>query len=285
MLRKILVPVRGDGKGANVLTHAVLLARRFAAHLDVIHCRPRAEDLMPFGVPVPAFLREQFVDQAASVADTVEQELRGLFDRFAAEQDLEVVDRLNGEGPSASWLEEQGKQVDVIKRHGRLSDLIVVAKPDRDQNLGTNTLKASLFNTGRPVLMCPPSETGPESLGERVTIAWNGSVESVRAVAMAFDLLASASAVTILTVDRTEIHSASAQDLADYLAARGVTAEIEQFKSKDKIGLELLQRTAAVGADMMIMGAYGDSHERETIFGGNTQVVVDNATIPVVLVH
>jgi nucleotide-binding universal stress UspA family protein len=35
----------------------------------------------------------------------------------------------------------------------------------------------------------------------------------------------------------------------------------------------------------MVMGAYGDSHEKETIFGGNTQYIVDNANMPVVLVH
>ncbi len=285
MLRKILVPVRGDGKGANVLAHAVLLARRFAAHVEVIHCRPRPEDLVPFGVPVPSFLREQFVEQAASVADTVEQELRGIFDRFATERDIKIVDRLDGDGPSASWVEAQGKQVDVIKRHGRLADLIVVAKPDRDRNLGTNTLKASLFNTGRPVLMCPSTESEPTSLGEKVTIAWDGSVESVRAVSLALDLLSSASNITILTADRPEAHGATAEELAEYLAARGIATEIHQFKSQDKIGLELLKHTAALGADMMIMGAYGDSHERETIFGGNTQVVVDNATLPVVLVH
>jgi nucleotide-binding universal stress UspA family protein len=36
---------------------------------------------------------------------------------------------------------------------------------------------------------------------------------------------------------------------------------------------------------MLIMGAYGESHERETLFGGNTQTVVDRAELPVVLVH
>ena len=41
----------------------------------------------------------------------------------------------------------------------------------------------------------------------------------------------------------------------------------------------------AKGADLLVMGAYHDSYERETIFGGNTQAVVDEATIPVVLVH
>jgi nucleotide-binding universal stress UspA family protein len=33
------------------------------------------------------------------------------------------------------------------------------------------------------------------------------------------------------------------------------------------------------------MGAYGHSHERETLFGGNTQTVVDHAEIPVLLAH
>ncbi len=45
--------------------------------------------------------------------------------------------------PSAERCEEQGKQVDVIKRHRRLAGLVVVAKPDRDRNLGVNTLKAA----------------------------------------------------------------------------------------------------------------------------------------------
>jgi nucleotide-binding universal stress UspA family protein len=47
----------------------------------------------------------------------------------------------------------------------------------------------------------------------------------------------------------------------------------------------LLSASTNLGADMMIMGAYGDSHERETIFGGNTQAVVDNAELPVLLNH
>jgi len=34
MISKILVPVRGDGKGDNVLAHAAVLARGFNAHLE-----------------------------------------------------------------------------------------------------------------------------------------------------------------------------------------------------------------------------------------------------------
>lgn len=285
MISKILVPVRGDGKGENILAHAVVLAARYGAHVQVAHCRPRPEDLAPFGVPIPAFLREQFAKQAAEVSSTVAEGLKESFLRFSTDHGLKVVEKQNGAGPSISWVEKEGKQVDVIKLLGRLSDLILVAKPDRDKNLGTNTLKASLFNTGRPVMMCPDRKTAPTTLGEHVAIAWNGSLESVRSVSLNMDILLNASAVTILTADQTELHSATAQDLADYLAVRGIKAKIDQFKSQGKIGHMLLSRTAAIGADIMVMGAYGDSHERETVFGGNTQVIVDNATIPVVMVY
>jgi len=285
VIRKILVPVRGDGKGENVLAHATLLANRFDAHIEVTHCRPKPSDMLPFGVPVPGFLQEQILQQAGSVADAVEKDLRAAFDRYAQEHALKVVDKQDGPGPSASWVEEEGKQIDIIKHHGRLADLIVVAKPDRDRNLGTNTLKAALFGTGRPVMMCPPRDSEPGVLGDRVAIAWNGSVEAVRAVSLTHDLLARASAVTILTADRSELHSAGADDLAHYLAQRGIEASVDQFPSRGKIGVELLERAGAAAADILVMGAYGDSHEHETLFGGNTQVIVDKATIPVVMVH
>ncbi len=164
----------------------------------------RPEDLTPFGVPITAFLREQFAKRAVEVADTAAEGLKESFLRFSAKHSLKVVEREEGAGPSISWVEKEGKQVDVIKLYGRLSDLIIVAKPDRDKNLGTNTLKASLFNTGRPVLMCPDRETAPTTLGEHVAIAWNGSVESVRSVSLNMDILLNASAVTILTADQTE---------------------------------------------------------------------------------
>jgi nucleotide-binding universal stress UspA family protein len=46
-----------------------------------------------------------------------------------------------------------------------------------------------------------------------------------------------------------------------------------------------LRNTTDLGASLLVMGAYGQSHERETLFGGNTQVVVDTAEVPVVLAH
>ncbi|WP_350333146.1 universal stress protein [Coralliovum pocilloporae] len=284
MIYKIIVPVRGDGKGDNVLAHVAALTKRHRAHVVVTHCRARSEDLLPFGVPIPKFFREQIVEKAQDVADQVEEQLKKEFTELTEAFGLTVTDQPTGKEATATWVEEQGRQVEVIRHHGRLADLIAVAQPDRDRNLGTNTLKAALFHTGTPVMMCPQAETPPKDLGRHVAIGWNGSMEASRAVAMTIGLITMADKVTIFA-GQNQIGGASADDLLKYLALRNIEAEIVPFSPKRNAGRALLDECGNHGVDLLIMGAYGDSHERETLFGGNTQAVVDKAKMPVVFVH
>ena len=285
MIRKILVPVRGDGKGDNVLAHAAALARGFNAHIEVAHCRARPADLMPFGVPIPAMLKEQMLTSFSQVADAEEQGLRQELEGLCKELEVTLTEAPTGKNVTARFVEEAGRQVDVIRHHGRLADVIAVAQPDVDRNLGANTLKSALFHTGRPVLMCPePQGAAPKLLGRNVTVAWNGSLEATRAVALTLGLMNSAQKVTILTV-RGKSAAVTATELQGYLERHGVIAEVAEIKESRTVAKDLLTKSTDLGADLMIMGAYGDSHEREILFGGNTQYVVDHATTPVVLVH
>lgn len=284
MLDKILVPVRGDGKGDNVLAHAAALAHRFGSHIEVAHCRARPEDLMPFGVPLPSFVRDQFLKQSQVLADEVEKGLRGELHALAGRLGLSETDPPHGGTATVSFVEQQGRMVDVIKAHGRLADLIVVPKPDRDRNIGSNSLKAALFRTGRPVMMCPDTANIAADLGASITLGWNGSMEAGRAVALTMDLIAKADKVTILAGTGGEPHGATTEDLVEYLALRNIKAGVIRFTAKNP-GAALLSETKALGASLLVMGAYGDSHERETLFGGNTQTVVDDADLPVVMVH
>jgi len=284
VLDKILVPVRGDGKGDNVLAHAAALAQRFGSHIVVAHCRARPEDLMPFGVPLPSFVRDQLLKQSYDLADEVEQGLRAELHALAMSLGLSETDPPHGGSATISFVEQTGRMVDVIKTHGRLADLIAVPKPDRDRNIGVNSLKTALFRTGRPVLMCPHQDNIPADIGAHLTIGWNGSMEAARAVALTLPLIAGAEKVTILSSGQDEPNGAMTSDLVEYLALRNVKAEVSTFNSRNP-GKGLLDETRAVGATLLVMGAYGDSHERETLFGGNTQTVVDEATLPVVMVH
>ena len=285
MLRKILVPVRGDGKGDNVLAHAAALARGFNAHIEITHCRAKPEDLLPFGVPIPAAVRAQLTQSSTELFDAEEAGLRAELEALAKTLNLTLTDKPTGSAVTASFVEESGRQIDVIRHHGRLADLIAVAKPDIDRNIGTNTLKAALFSTGRPVLMCP--ETGgtvAEELGRNIVIAWDGSLEASRAVISTLPLLAAAKQVTIVTAAGKPI-SVTADELRDYLAAHDVSASVQIIEAKPNVARAVLDTANKVGADMMILGAYSRNQELERLLGGTTQYIVDHATIPVIMTN
>ncbi|MEM9582615.1 MAG: universal stress protein [Pseudomonadota bacterium] len=284
MLSKILVPVRGDGMVETVLGHASALAKHHGAHILVAHCRARTEDLMPYSRALPGFARDTMIEQARELADQQEQALRQKLHALAQSLELLETEQPDGGTPSIAFVEEYGMMADVIKHNGRLADLVVVAKPDRDRNLGGNALKSALFRTGRPVLMCPPQKAAPQDFGSRVTVAWNGSLEASRAVATTLDLAKAAQSVTILSGGKGEPKGASAEELLGYYRLRGIAADIHRFDAHNPADA-LLDKTVELGAQLLVMGAYGHNHERETLFGGNTQAVVDKAEIPVIFVH
>lgn len=284
MLRRIIVPVRGDGMIDTVLGHATALARHHNAHIVVAHCRKRTQDMRPYSRSLPAFARTTMVEQSQELADQAEQAVRDQLHEFAQSLDLAETDTPIRGQASIQFVEAYGEMADVIKLKGRLADLVVVAKPDRDLNIGTNSLKSALYETGRPVLMCPREGEIAPDFGMRVAVAWNGSLEASRAVAMTLDIVKAASAVTVLTGGKEEPHGATAEELVEYYRMRGITAEIHRFDAQ-KPGEVLLAKTTETGASLLIMGAYGQNQGRETLFGGNTQAIVDKARIPVAFVH
>ena len=286
-VRTILVPIRGDGKGEGVLDHALALAQRFNAHLQVVHCRPRPEDMLPYGVYVPTSFRSQVTSWATGLADEEEAKLEGQFDDYCSRHDLAVVED-SAAAPkdrvSASWSEATGKQAAVVALRGRLADVVAVARPDLDLNLGLNTLEAALLETGRPVLLCPPVQAG--TIGRHVVIGWNGSPEAARAVAAGLPILASAERVTVLTATDGAELELGPKDLQRHLASHGCQAEIKTFRSRPtEVGEGLLAAAKDVGADTLLMGAYGHSRRRELLMGGVTQHIIDHAQLPVLLVH
>ena len=143
-LHTIMLPVRGDGKGDNVLAHAAVLAKSFGARVRVIYCHPRPEDLMPFGVAVPQMVRDQIEQAVAGGAEVARDALLDEFRDLARAFDLAEQSYEQGKA-TARFIHYDGKQVDAVAHYGRLADLICVPQPDPQMNLGANTLKAALL--------------------------------------------------------------------------------------------------------------------------------------------
>ena len=285
-LHSILVPVRGDGLGEGVLNHALALARRSDAHLDVVHCRPRPEDLLPYGVYVPTSIKKEITASAGGLADAEEERLRAFFDDYCQRHQLTVVEgRPWPAGQvSLSWREETGKQASIVGRLGRLVDLIAVARPDHRRNLGLNTLEAALLETGKAVLMCPPVPVS--SVGSHVAVAWNGSTEAARAVTAGMAVLTGADRVSVISVGTPANEPLGAEALSGYLGDHEIRTQILTPSAKSTaVGQALLGAAAEAGADLLLMGAYGQSRWRELVLGGVTQFVTEHAELPVLLCH
>lgn len=288
-IRTILVPVRGDGKGEGALDCARAIARRFNAHIDVIHARAKPADMLPYGVLMTDTMREAILSAAETQAGTEEERVRDLFKAYCEANDLVVTDDFTpdskagaSKGVSISWRELTGKQAELVGVWGRLADLIVVPKPGKD--LGANTLEAALMQTGTMTLMAPD---GPVSnLGDGIAVAWNGTAEAARTVKALLPLLAQASSVSILTTDVDGTDSElGAPHVQRYLACHGIGSSVQEVGRDRDIGLALLDAAKAAGADILAMGAYGHSRRRELIMGGATNEVIKFAEMPVLMLH
>ena len=164
-------------------------------------------------------------------------------------------------------------------------DIIVLARPGEEwQSPSMVTLESALFESGRPVLIAPP--TSPRSLATNIMIAWNRSTEQARATAFAMPLLKRAERVTILTVEGATVAGPSGEELARSLAAHGITAATMTLPaSKANAGETILRKAAELGCDLIVKGAYTQSRLRQMIFGGTTRHILTNANLPVLMAH
>lgn len=284
-IRTILVPVRGDGKGEGVLDHAISLAGRLGAHLEVLHSRPRPEDMLPFGVPVSASMKKTILEQAAATAVQEEEHMRALFDDYCKRHKLAVVDGPPGpkKGVSASWHGETGKQSETIALVGRLADIIVIAQPD-DDGVGAKTLEAALLETGKMVLVVPPAPA--MTIGAHIAVGWNGGTEAAKAVTAGLALLEAADTVTMFSAPVSTEGRLPVDRLDRYLRWHGIEASLETLDVKaTEVGAALLDGAAKAGADVLLMGGFGESRRRVMVMGSVTRHVIEHAGMPVILAH
>jgi nucleotide-binding universal stress UspA family protein len=146
-----------------------------------------------------------------------------------------------------------------------------------------------VLSCGRPVLVVPYAGAFAD-IGRRVLIAWNGSREAARALHDAMFLLGGAEAVTVIEIDPpapgVAAPAATTAQVAAALSRRGIAAKPESDTSGD-IGVEdlLLSRASDLGADLLVMGAYGHSRMREFVLGGVSRSIFRHMTMPVLMAH
>ena len=142
----------------------------------------------------------------------------------------------------------------------RVYDITVVGRPGVGRNEPRmTTLEAALFESGRPILMAPP--TPPQTIGTNVLVHWNASTETARVI---HDALRDPQARRAgdAAVGRGQ-HGARAQaaDMLGYLARHGIKGTEAYVKpaTKGGAGEAILVEARKIGADLILKGAYTQS--------------------------
>ena len=272
-MKSILLPVDQSDAMPSVLETARLLADTFESTIEGIALRPAFAEIV---APDP------IVAVTIPPADWNEAEfcraVRQSFDAYAAKV-------AGGSGKGARFRWRGGTAIDdgALGSLGRVYDVTVLGRPG-GRGARMTAVEAALFDSGRPVLMAPPSP--PATLGETILIHWNASTETARCMLFAMPLLKRAKRVSLIAVEGAVAPGPSIKEAVGYLAANGIDATDKTVTGRsNRPGEAILAEAAAIGADLLIKGAYTQSRLRQMIFGGATSHILSAAELPVFFAH
>lgn len=279
-MKTILVPTEHYDSMRATLETALLLAKRCDSYIEGFALRFGISEFvavdMAGGFPLEAFRQEGLED---------EKQARVIFESFMASNNVPRASGTSG-GLSYGWLDNAPEGEGFVGSYGRVFDVIVLGRPDTSaMRLHNKALESGMFESGRPVLICPPSP--PRTIGTNVLVHWNCSTEQARTTALAMPLLRGAERVTVLNViGGATVPGPTADQTVSYLQRNGVAATLKTVDlNGTTTGQAVLATASSLGCDLLIKGAYTQSRLRQMIFGGTTQHILEHAGLPVLLAH
>lgn len=284
-MKSILVPVADRPECVFALDTAFELAKRLDASVEGCHLRPHRED-KPDSDGVSLILALEagnLKDLPDDVASLNSQKARELFTAVAERHKVDIArKRRFSYEPLAYWMEMVGTPDRLLGIVGPVSDMAIVSRPKKKASGPARAfLLAALLKSGRPVLVLPQKKVTP---GNRICIAWNGSVSAARAVSAAMPLLQLAESVHIVSSGKSIAPGPNVNHLKGYLALWGVTASSKITRGFND-SKELLEQYRNERSDLLVMGAYSRSHLRQRILGGVTHTMLNEASVNLFALH
>jgi len=278
-LKTIIISLNDTENLDCLLPTCTALATRHEAHLIGAYIIPSAEMYAAFDGAAMAEIADAQRKNFFSMAKKVKEK----FDRAISPNNL-----------SAEWLllDAQGSSmIDEFIQQSRFADLVVITQVELGAYNGVEAgfSDSIVMDAGRPVLIVPRGKSF-DSIGDKVVIGWNASKEATRACYDALPLLSNNCEVDLVWVDpqlqRLEAGNLPGTKLGTTLARHGIKVTCDPTPTVDSdAGAALLNRVGDIGADLLVMGAYGHSRLSEFVFGGATDHVFKKMTVPVLMSH
>jgi nucleotide-binding universal stress UspA family protein len=184
------------------------------------------------------------------------------------------------------WLVAQGHVGDALHYAANWHDLVVLARNDEDPWGNPAALASVALHVGQPCLIVPAGRT--ELKLDCIAIAWNGSIEAIRALHGALPLLHRAGRIVLLMGKRrTVLPPIPAPEFAleAWFRRHDLAVEFEMLEDDADEGKPIHEAARAAYADLLVMGAYGRSRFAERMLGGVTRYMLQQNELPLLLRH
>jgi nucleotide-binding universal stress UspA family protein len=255
---RILAPMTGAPTDTQALEAAVALAAPFDAVVSAVFAPADAADLMPWmgeglmgGVQLAAL---ESMKEAAAEGERVSRAR------------LDALDY-----PRKDFLVLNTPVWACLCMEARLADVVVFGpEPARGRGPLVEVFQQILMEERRPVFVARsvPDPALP------VALAWDGGKEASRAAREAIPWLKRSPDVAILAAHSATPRNFDPHRLAEFLAVRGVKARVEELTGTGDAGPLLLEGAKAMGAGILVAGAFGHPRFQQFIFGGVTRTLM-----------
>ena len=254
---------------------AISIASLFGAHLSAVAFALKP----PVGGSVLDGLAPSIVDEWIARQRDDAERVKHAFDDRARQAGILANSRVFSDIAASA-----AQTFSTIARAYDLS-VLAQARPD-DDPLESLMIEATLFESGRPVLLVPYIQREGIKL-RRVMVCWDGSRNAARAVGDSMPLLKRADRIDVVTVDQKERrHELAGAQIAEHLARHKLNVELKPIVAPESgITDVLLSHAADSSADLMVMGGYGHTRFREFVLGGATRGILGAMTMPVLMSH
>jgi nucleotide-binding universal stress UspA family protein len=261
-MRSILVQAGRDPAMAARLDTAMDIARRNEGHITLVIDTPvnHFVTVDPYG---GTYVAREALD--AALADD-----EALAEAFAG--------RLANDDVPFDVAQFETQPLEAMAAAARLADVAVVS---RDCGYAGDLALAARC----PVLVLNPAAPLRLPLAT-ACIAWDGGDPAAFALRSAINLLDGCPNIHVLTVTGEEPEGFPPTDALRYLSRHDLKAELHELTKNGSVEETLAKEAARLGAQLLVMGAYGHSRVREFLFGGVTRYFLEEqAAPPLLLAH
>jgi len=268
--KTLLTHVEPEWGSGRALAVAVALAQRFGAHL--------------IGLGAEAFETVNY----AYADGAVVQLLRDQIDADAITSQQRFRAAVGPLGEEVTWVADMEAPVMAMAACARGADLVVARRTGQEAASGNLCRIAPLVaDAGAPVLVVADSDVPLKA--EAVVFAWRDGPQARRALIDALPFMSAANRVRLVEVCAPAEQPERQQAMAPVclrLARLGVQAEaVALAHTGQSVAHELERQAAAIGADLIVAGAYSHRRFQEWVLGGVTQDLAEASACHVLFSH